>query len=62
MTPEEFSYYRERARIERECAAESTNPHAAEIHEKLAVLYEDLVKAGEANSNVVNVPVWTARQ
>ena len=44
MSPEEISYYRERASIERQSAAQSTNPHVIEIHEKLADLYEKLVE------------------
>ena len=43
MHPEELLYYRERALIERQRAAESTNPHAGEIHRKLAELYEMLL-------------------
>lgn len=43
MHPEELLYYRERALIERQRAAESTNPHAGEIHRKLADLYESLI-------------------
>ena len=48
MTPEELTYYRERSRIERARAAESTNPHVVEIHEKLAMLYEKLVAIEDA--------------
>lgn len=44
MSPEELNYYRERAIIERQRAAESTNLHAIEIHEKLAALYDKLVE------------------
>lgn len=43
MTHEELIYYRERALIERQRAAESTNSHAIEIHEELAALYDRLV-------------------
>ena len=48
MHPEELLYYRERAFIERQRAAESTNPHAIEIHQKLADLYERLVELEQA--------------
>ena len=47
MSPEELSYYRERSKIERARAAESSNPHVIEIHEKLATLYEKLVAIEE---------------
>ena len=43
MTSDEVSYYRERAKEERDRAAVSTDEFAAEVHEKLATLYEDLV-------------------
>jgi hypothetical protein len=43
MSPDEREYYRERASAERKQAATSTNPHAKEIHVKLACLYEKLV-------------------
>ena len=44
MSHDELSYYRERAAIERQRAAGSTNAHAVEIHRKLAELYEQLVE------------------
>ena len=47
MTPEEILYYRERAAIERQLAADSTNPRVVEIHEKLAALYDQLVEGDE---------------
>lgn len=47
MSPDEIQYYRERAEVEWQCAAQSTNPHAREIHEKLAELYERLVELDE---------------
>lgn len=47
MSPEEKLYYLERAAIERQRAAESSNPHVIEIHEKLAALYERLVDTDE---------------
>jgi hypothetical protein len=43
MSPDELAYYRNRAHIERELAARSTNSHVAEIHTKLADLYDKLV-------------------
>lgn len=48
MSHAEASYYRQRALIERQRAAESTNPHAVEIHRKLADLYEQLVAHEES--------------
>ena len=48
MSPEEISYYRERAKIEHALAEQSQNPHAAEIHAKLAALYEKLVEVDQA--------------
>ena len=47
MSPDEMDYYGKRAAIERQRAAESTNPHVIEIHNKLAALYERLVDLGE---------------
>ena len=47
MSPEELLYYRERALIERQRAAESTNPYVIEIHQKLADLYDKLVEHEE---------------
>jgi hypothetical protein len=47
VSSDERQYYAERARIEREQAAASSNPHAASIHEKLASLYEKLVELDE---------------
>lgn len=44
MSPDELAYYRHRADIERAVAAQSTDPRVAEIHEKLADLYERLCK------------------
>lgn len=47
MSPEELLYYRERALIERQRAAESTNPYVIGIHQKLAALYEKLIEHEE---------------
>jgi hypothetical protein len=47
MSPQEREYYRDRAASERLCAAEATNPRAAEIHLKLACLYKRLVELEE---------------
>jgi hypothetical protein len=49
MSPNEREYYRNRAKIERRLANAATNPHAAEIHTKLASLYEGLVQLEEAH-------------
>ena len=42
MSSDELSYYRHRAADERAIAAQSVDPRVAEIHEKLASLYENL--------------------
>ena len=47
MSQEELEYYRNRARTEAELAATSTNRQVAEIHRKLAALYEELVRVEE---------------
>ena len=47
VSPDEVQYYRERAEVEWQCASQSSNPHAREIHEKLAELYERLVELDE---------------
>ena len=44
MSPDELSYYRHRAVVERAHAAAATNPYAVEIHQKLACLYEKLIE------------------
>ena len=55
MSPEELIYYRERARAERECAEAATNPHAVEIHLKLAALYESLIDLDEVPSPRIHI-------
>ena len=47
MGPDELAYYRERALIEKRRAAESTMRLAADIHLKLAGLYESVVEVEE---------------
>jgi hypothetical protein len=47
MSPNELAYYRNRARIERDPAANSANPDVAKIHQKLAALYERLIDMEE---------------
>lgn len=42
MHPDELTYYRHRAQVERTIADESIDPRIREIHEKLAGLYERL--------------------
>ncbi len=42
MSLEELAYYQHRADVERAIAAQSADPRVAEIHEKLATLYERL--------------------
>jgi hypothetical protein len=44
VSNDELEYYRQRAVIERQCAAASSNAHAKHIHEQLADLYEKLVE------------------
>jgi hypothetical protein len=44
VSSEDISYYRERARVERERAKESSSADIAEIHEELARLYDALVE------------------
>jgi len=44
VSSEDISYYRERARVERERAKESSAADIAEIHEELARLYDALVE------------------
>ena len=51
MCPDESAYYRERAQIERQRAAESENPHVIEIHAKLAALYEKLIELEEQHQS-----------
>ena len=46
MTTDEVDYYRERAQEERDRAGACTDEFAAEVHEKLATLYEDLIAHG----------------
>lgn len=43
MSSADLSYYRERAKIERERARSSSSEDIAEIHEELARLYDTLV-------------------
>ena len=43
MSPDELAYYRERAAAERQLASQSANPVVAEIHGRLAELYQQLV-------------------
>ena len=40
----DIEYYRERARVERERAAESDRADVAEVHSELARLYEAMVE------------------
>ena len=42
MSFDELTYYRHRAAVEHAIAAQSADPRVAEIHEKLASLYEKL--------------------
>lgn len=42
MSFEELAYYRDRADVERAMAASSADARVAEIHEKLASLYDNL--------------------
>jgi hypothetical protein len=49
MCPQELLYYRARARGERHRSANARTKAAAEIHLRLAVLYEKLVDLETAN-------------
>jgi hypothetical protein len=51
VSTDELNYYRERAKIERQRASESTNQYVIEIHEKLAELYEKLVNHEQLGSS-----------
>lgn len=44
MSQEDLQYYRERAITERNRAATSPSPEIATAHEKLAVMYQNLVE------------------
>ena len=55
MSSEELNYYRERARVERQRAAESSNPHVIEIHEKLAALYEKLIELEKVHQPTLHI-------
>ena len=47
MVPDELTYYRERAIVERHRALTATDPRAAELHAELASLYETLVESNQ---------------
>jgi hypothetical protein len=58
MSPDELAYFRERAFIERRRASDSTIRLAADIHLKLACLYERIVELEEHHAptfRVVNI-------
>ena len=55
MSPEELAYYRNRAQVERELAAQSTNEHVAEIHTKLADLYAKLVAIEDGSAPTLSI-------
>ena len=48
MTSDELIYYRHRAVVERQRAEEATSPHAADVHLRMAVIYERLVELEQA--------------
>lgn len=47
MAFDNVEYYRERARVEREMAAQATERYIAEIHEEFARAYEAVVSDPE---------------
>lgn len=47
MSSEDIEYYRERAKQEREAAADASQLNVAAIHEELARLYEALAEQPE---------------
>lgn len=54
MTPDDLAYFRARATAEREAASVTTGP-AAEIHLKLASLYEQLVELQESPRRTLTI-------
>lgn len=48
MSPQEREYYRKRAKAERQRAAEANGDVVAEIHTKMASLYETLIELDKA--------------
>jgi hypothetical protein len=44
MSSEDINYYRQRARVERSRAKEAPTPEIASVHERLADLYEKLIR------------------
>jgi hypothetical protein len=57
MSSDDFNYYRERARIERERADQSSNTLAAEIHLELAGLYEKLIRLEQQPRPTLHIAV-----
>lgn len=55
MSPDELAYYRERALIERQRASASTDRLAADIHLKLACLYEKRVEMEDLLAPTVRI-------
>ena len=51
MSSEDIEYYRERAKQEREAAADASQSNVAAIHEELARLYEALAEQPELGSS-----------
>lgn len=54
MSPDQLAYYRARAMSERAIAAEAVGP-AAEIHLKLALLYEELLELEESGRPALTI-------
>lgn len=52
MSPEQMTYYRERARQERARAQEAARADIAEIHYELARLYDGLISMSEQAPNL----------
>jgi hypothetical protein len=52
MSTDELEYYRTRVVIERDLADNCANPHVAEIHRKLADLYQQLIDVEAKRPNL----------
>jgi hypothetical protein len=57
MSEDEIEYYRQRAQIERSRAADAVTPQIAEIHLKLAGLYEEFIQ-DKADHRQLQSDVW----
>jgi hypothetical protein len=55
MFPADVHYYRDRAQEERDRAAACTDEYAAEVHGKLAALYEGLITHEEPRRPTLSI-------